>query len=400
MVELGIVGKPNVGKSTFFSAATMQAAEIANYPFTTIDANKAVGYVRKPCPHVEIGKPCNPKKSICIEGTRFIAVEMIDVAGLVPGAHEGRGLGNKFLDDLRHADALVHIIDVSGSTDAEGNPVGIGEYDPVEDVKFLDEEIAYWIANIIEKGWIRLARKIEGEKKKVSEVLAERLSGLNIREKEIKDSINSVGLGDKPTKWSSEDIIALSFEIRKRAKPMIIGANKADKIEEKKVREFVERVREMGYIAVPMSADYELALKRAAKAGLVKYVPGASDFEIIAKDKLNSAQIAALEKIREFMKVYGSTGVQEVIEKAVFSLLNMIAVYPVEDENKWTDKDGNVLPDVFLMPRGSTAIDLAYKVHTDLGENFIRAINGRTKRILGHDYELQDGDIIKIIAKS
>ncbi len=400
MVELGIVGKPNVGKSTFFSAATMQAAEIANYPFTTIDANKAVGYVRKPCPHVEIGKPCNPKKSICIEGTRFIAVEMIDVAGLVPGAHEGRGLGNKFLDDLRHADALVHIIDVSGSTDAEGNPVGIGEYDPVEDVKFLDEEIAYWIANIIEKGWIRLARKIEGEKKKVSEVLAERLSGLNIREKEIKESIHSLGLEDKPTKWSSEDIIALSFEIRKRAKPMIIGANKADKIEEKKVRDFVERVREMGYIAIPMSADYELALKRAAKAGLVNYIPGASDFDIPAKNKLNSAQIAALEKIREFMKVYGSTGVQEVIERAVFSLLNMIAVYPVEDENKWTDKDGNVLPDVFLMPRGSTAIDLAYKVHTDLGENFIRAINGRTKRILGHDYELQDGDVIKIIAKS
>ena len=205
---------------------------------------------------------------------------------------------------------------------------------------------------------------------------------------------------DKPTKWSSEDIIALSFEIRKRAKPMIIGASKADKIEEKKVREFVERVREMGYIAVPMSADYELALKRAAKAGLVKYVPGASDFKIIAKDKLNSAQIAALEKIREFMKVYGSTGVQEVIERAVFSLLNMIAVYPVEDESKWTDKDGNVLPDVFLMPRGSTAIDLAFKVHTDLGENFIRAINGRTKRILGHDYEIQDGDVIKIIAKS
>ncbi len=400
MVEIGIVGKPNVGKSTFFSAATMQSAEIANYPFTTIDANKAVGYVRKPCPHVELGKPCNPKKSLCIDGTRFIQVEMIDVAGLVPGAHEGRGLGNKFLDDLRHANALIHIVDVSGSTDAEGNSVGLGEYDPIKDVKFLDEEIAYWIANIIENGWLRLARKIEGEKKKVSEVLAERLSGLSIREKEIKESINHLGLDEKPTKWSSEDIISLSFEIRKRAKPMIIGANKADKVSEEQVRKFLEEAKKMGYTGVPMSADYELALKRASKAGFVKYVPGDSDFEIVKKDKLNSAQLGALEKIREFMKIYGSTGVQEVLEMAVFSLLNMIAVYPVEDENKWTDKDGNVLPDVFLMPKGSTALDLAYKVHTDLGENFIRAINGRTKRILGHDYELQDGDVIKIIAKS
>jgi len=400
MVELGIVGKPNVGKSTFFSAATLQSVDIANYPFTTIEANKAVGYVRKPCPHVEIGVQCNPKRSLCADGTRLIPVELIDVAGLVPGAHEGRGLGNKFLDDLRHADALIHIVDVSGSTDSEGNPVDLGAHNPMEDVKFLDNEITYWVASIILKGWVRLSRKIEGEKKKVHEVLAERLSGLNVSERHIKDAIVHLGLEDKPTKWSEEDVQNLAREVMKRAKPMLIAANKADKVEPAIVKKFVDEASKFGYQVIPMSADYELALRRAAKAGLIKYIPGDTDFEVLKHNSLNSAQKNALEKIREFMAHFGGTGVQRALEFAVFNLLDMIAVYPVEDENKWVDKNGNVLPDVFLMPRGSKAIDLAYKVHTDLGDNFIRAVNGRTKMILGHDYELQDGDVIKIIAKA
>ncbi len=399
MVEIGLVGKPNVGKSTFFSAATLQDAAIGNYPFTTVDANKAVCYVRKKCPHEEIGRPCNPKKSICIGDTRFIPVEMIDVAGLVPGAHEGRGLGNKFLDDLRHADALIHIIDVSGSTDAEGNPVGAGQYDPMQDIKFLDEEISYWIAGIIQNGWVRLARKVEGEKRKISEVLAERLSGLNIKEGEIKESIRALGLPAKPTKWNEEDILNLSFEIRKRAKPMLIAANKADMVPYEQVMKFVNDAKNEGYVVIPTSADYELALRKAAKVGLVKYIPGEKTFEINNENKLNAAQKKALEKIRVFMEKFGGTGVQEAIEHAVFNMLGMIAVYPVEDENKWTDKNGNVLPDVFLLPDGSTALDLAYKVHSDLGDNFIRAIDGRSKRILGHDYKLKDGDVIKIIAR-
>ena len=399
MVDIGIVGKPNVGKSTFFAAATMHTVEIGNYPFTTIEANRAFAHVRKPCPHVEIGTPCNPKKSLCIEGTRFIPVELIDVAGLVPGAHEGRGLGNKFLDDLRHADALIHIVDASGSTDAEGNSVPKETRDPYEDVKFLDEEIAYWIASIISRGWIRIARRLEAEKIKIEVALAERLSGLNIGEKEIHLALSHLDLDEKPSRWSDEDILALSFEIRRIAKPMVIAANKADIADEDYLKRFVEKCRDVGYDVIPVSADYELALRRAAKAGLIQYKPGDEDFKIINEDKLSRAQLRALERIREFMHKFGGTGVQRVIEHTVFNVLDMIAVYPVEDENKWTDKDGNVLPDVYLFPRGSTAIDLAYRVHTDLGENFIRAVDGRSKRILGHDYELQDGDVIKIIAK-
>jgi len=399
MVEIGLVGKPNVGKSTFFAAATMHTVEIANYPFTTVEANRGMGYVRKPCPHAELGVPCNPKKSLCIEGTRYIPVELIDVAGLVPEAHAGRGLGNKFLDNLRHADALIHIVDATGATDAEGNMIAPKTRNPYEDVKFLEKEIAYWIANIIGRGWIRIARRLEAEKVKIESVIAERLSGLNIGEKEVHAALNNIGLDKKPTKWNENDILKLSFEIRRIAKPLVIAANKADAADEDYLREFIKICDRNGYSAIPVSADYELALKRAAKAGLIKYNPGDGDFEIVKEEKLTRRQIEALEKIREFMKKHGGTGVQKVIEHAVFNVLKMIAVYPVEDEHKWTDKDGNVLPDVYLFREGATALDLAYKVHTELGENFIRAIDARTKRILGHDYILKDGDVIKIVAR-
>jgi len=399
MVEIGLVGKPNVGKSTFFSAATLHTVDIGNYPFTTIEANRAFGHVRKPCPHTEIGKPCNPRKSICMDGIRFIPVELVDVAGLVPGAHEGRGLGNKFLDDLSRADALIHIVDASGSTDAEGNPVPVGTRDPCEDVKFLEDEIAHWIAGILSRGWNRVARRLEAEKTKLEVAIAERLSGMNIDERHVHLALSQIQLPQKLTDWGDEDFLALAYQLRRIGKLIIIAANKADLVSENEINAIVERCRAEGYTAIPVSADFELALRKAAKAGLVKYTPGDSDFGILKVEKLSDAQVKALERIREFMGRNGGTGVQRVIEFAVFNVLGMIAVYPVEDENKWTDKDGNVLPDVFLMPKGSTARDLAYKVHTDLGENFIRAVDGRSKRILGHDYELQDGDVIKIIAR-
>ncbi len=400
MVEIGVVGKPNVGKSTFFAAVTMHMVEIANYPFTTIGANRAIGYVRKKCPHLEIGKQCNPKKSICDEGTRLIPVELIDVAGLVPGAHEGRGLGNKFLDDLRHADALIHIVDASGSTDSEGNPVPKGSHDPMEDVEFLENEIAYWIHDIIGRGWTRIARRLSAEKIKVEDAIAERLSGLNIKEGEIKEAMRKVQINEDIGKWTDDDLLHLSREILRISKPIIIAANKADIADESFLRDFLLRAKGKGYVVIPMSAEYELALRKATRSGVIKYKIGSENFEILRKDSLSKMQIRALNMISKFLKKFGGTGVQKILEATTFDLLHMIAVYPVEDENKWTDKDGNVLPDVFLMKEGSTALDLAYKVHTDLGENFIRAVDGRSKRILGHDYPLKDGDVIKIIAKT
>ncbi|MBR1973419.1 MAG: TGS domain-containing protein, partial [Candidatus Methanomethylophilaceae archaeon] len=151
-------------------------------------------------------------------------------------------------------------------------------------------------------------------------------------------------------------------------------------------------------MAVVTMAETELALKKANDGGLVNYTPGDKSFNIPEGTKLNDGQKRALEYMAANMEKNGGTGVQECLEQAAFGLLDLITVYPVEDENKYTDHFGRVLPDAFLVPRGSTAKDLAYKVHTELGDKFIRAVNAKTKRTVGSDYILQDGDVIRIIA--
>lgn len=394
-MEVGVVGKPNVGKSTFFSAATLAKAEIASYPFTTIEANRGVMYVRAKCPHLDFKVQCNPRNSHCENGTRLVPVEAIDVAGLVPDAHKGKGLGNKFLDDLRQASALIHIVDAAGTTDSEGNPCEVGGHDPMEDVEFLEREINYWIKGILFKDWHKLSKQIEMDGAKIERVLAEKLTGLGITEGMIHAALRDADLGDKPTQWSEDELLSLSHHIRRHSKPMIIAANKCEIAPD----ENLKRLRELkDYIVVPTCAEVELALRRASKGGLIEYIPGSKSFDIIEGKELSDSHQKAFKKIGHILDKIVDTGVQRCIEDAVFKLLDLIVVYPVEDESKLTDKDGRVLPDAYLMKRGSTAVDLAFKVHTDLGENFIRAIDARTKRIVGHDYELKDDDVIKIVA--
>ncbi|MEM0334454.1 MAG: TGS domain-containing protein, partial [Thermoplasmata archaeon] len=266
---------------------------------------------------------------------------------------------------------------------------------PIEDLEFVEKEIAYWMSEIISRNWKKISRKIETAGMKLESIIAEQLSGLGIDEQHIYSALQEASFGPLED-WGENDFLSVSIEILRKAKPFIIAANKADIADKKLLEELKKKSK---YPVVAVSADYELALVRAAKSGLIKYIPGNDDFEIIDETKLNQQQKKALLKIKEFIKINGGTGVQKVLEELIFNQLNMIAVYPVEDENHWTDKSGNVLPDVFLMPSGSKAIDLAFKVHTDLGNNFIRAIDAKKKFILGKDYELKDGDIIKIIAK-
>ena len=393
-MQIGIVGKPNVGKSTFFGAATMAPVEIANYPFTTIEPNKGVAYVRAPCPCKELGVTCTPHNSLCVNGTRMIPVELLDVAGLVPDAWQGKGLGNQFLDDLRQADALINVVDVSGSTDIEGLPVDPGTHDPTEDILFLRREIECWMREIIKNGFSKIARQARMQGSKPELILHERLAGLNVTEAQVKEALKVVSLPDDPTKWDDDLLLALCTEIRAKAKPMIAAMNKADIAPEGNI----EKVKAINEMCVVTMAETELALKKAAAAGLIEYVPGNPTFTIAPGKTLNDAQKKALDYMKANMEKYGGTGIQQCIEDAAYKMLDLIVVYPVEDENKFTDHFGRVLPDAFLVPRGSTAKDLAYKIHTDLGDKFIRAVNARTKRTVGADYELQDGDIIRIVA--
>jgi hypothetical protein len=379
MMQISVVGKSNTGKSTFFSAATLVDAEISNRIFTTIEPNKGASYVRVNCACKSLGLQCKPAHGKCVDGQRFVPIKMIDIAGLVPGAHEGRGLGNKFLTDIMEANALIHVVDISGTTDDDGNQCE--EHDPAKDIMFLEEEIDYWILGLLEKNWSNIQRRAQGEK--IDDLIYEQLSGLMVDKNSIKQLVEKLGIVKDSSK---EKLLLFATELRKVNKPMIVAGNKID------VRDdYYQKLKSQ---VIPCFAEGELALRRAAEKGLVKYLPGDSDFEVAGE--LTGEQKKAIDKIKNVMDKYGSTGVQETINRAVFELLDYIVVYPVQNENKMTDAKGNVLPDALLLKKGSTARDLAYAVHEDIGKNFITAVDCRTGRQLGAETELKNGDIVSI----
>ncbi len=380
---LGFVGLPNSGKSTMLKAATLADVQIANYPFTTIEPNQAVGYVITDCPCRKLNVECRPQNSKCVDGKRWIPVKILDVAGLVPGAHEGKGLGNKFLDDLRQADGLVHVLDASGLTDSEGKQRPADDaWDPEKNIEVLEREIDEWLFDIIQKNIEKVETLARMKKIPVERLLGEKLSGLGITEDDIKRA------GRKADLRSRE----FATILRRESKPIIIAANKIDR---ESAQKNYEKIRGKYDNIIPTSADLELALREAEAHGLIEYMPGDSDFRI--KGEVSEKQRQALEFIREnVLRKQGSTGVQQVLNSLVFDKLQYIPVYPVASIGKLSDSKGNVLPDVHLVKKGTTMKELAAKVHSHMADKFIGGLDLEKKKV-GADYELKRSDVVEIV---
>ncbi|MGP3667193.1 MAG: redox-regulated ATPase YchF [Candidatus Bathyarchaeota archaeon] len=397
MVVVGLVGKPNVGKSTFFSAATLASVPIANYPFTTKKANVGVTYVAVECVCKEFNVKDNPVNSACIDGVRFCPVNLVDCPGLVPEAWRGRGLGNQFLDEVRRADVLLLILDAAGATDEEGRLCEPGTRNPVEDLKFLEKEFDMWFFQVLKKDWDKIARKTETLREDLVNLLTSKLSGLQVKRRFIEESLDELNLKSrKPSSFTDEDLEKLASNIRRRAKPVVVVANKVDIPQAEKN---IKLLKETGYPVIPCSAEAELVLRRAAEARLIDYKPGDSDFKVLDKDRLTEKQILALKMVKDkVLRVYGNTGVQQALNFSLFNVVGLIAVFPVEDENKLADHHGRVLPDCYLVPKGTSVKEFAGMIHSELAETFIYAVDVRSKRRVGEEYILRHKDVIKIVS--
>ena len=393
---IGVVGKPSAGKSTFFKAATLLDVAIANYPFTTIKPNHAVGFVRIPCVDSFFKVQCNPRTGACIGHQRFVPVDLLDVAGLVPDAHKGEGLGLQFLSDLNQADALIHVVDISGSTDSTGKAVAPGSHDPLKDIAFLERELDYWFLDILKRGWGRFVLQAAQTKQEPHKAIAKQLSGLRVDEDLAKRAILDCGLEPKPLKeWSEDDLLGLATWLRKRTKPMLIAANKVDV---PGAAANFERLRKAHpeLLVIPCSAEAELALREAERKKLISYLPGDADFQ--PTGALSDSQKKALDFIRaNVLRAFGGSGIQAALNAAVFTLLKYKAIYP-GGMSKLADSEGRVLPDCFLMPPEATALDFAFRLHTDFGKNFIKAMDVKRRMPVGKEHILKDSDVIEIMA--
>ena len=390
-MQIGLLGKANVGKSTFFSAATETAVASGNFPFTTIEPNVGVAYVQSDCAckHFDL----KHDNELCVNGTRLIPIKLIDVAGLVPGAHEGKGLGNQFLDDARQAEVLIHVVDIAGTTDIQGQSVPVGTHDPLEDVSFVQDEFDQWFIEILKREWDKITREVDQKRAKLTDGIANRFSGLGIKDYQVQLVLQKQGLITRnPKEWNDSDIENFVKELRKNTKPMIIAANKADLCQD------LDIMKKISDIVIPCSAETELLLRKATKAGIINYNSGDNGFKINAEKEIPAPQQKALDLVSTIFSKIESTGIQKILNTAVFDSLNLIAVFPVEDETKLTNKDGVILPDTKLLPQDSTAKDLAGLIHADIAKGFLHAIDCKTKQRISGEQKLKHGDVIKIVS--
>ena len=381
-IKIGIAGKPNAGKSTLFSAITGTMVAIGNYAFTTTQPNDGIGFMDTVCPHLELGKPCNPRRGRCENGTRFIPVEMVDVPGLIEGSSEGKGMGNMFMDALRDTTAIINLLDPVSEEKRILSPEEL-----IHDAESTENEIIRWFTSRFSSDWEKFSRKLSQSHITLEEALLQKAAFFNLKQRDIREILQRHHFTEDITKWGEDEKREFSSIVMSEIRPIIRVLNKGDLIENR--NQYVDR----GFVII--SSDYELSIERAFNAGLIEGIK-----DIRPKEKANQKQKEAIQKMDTDYKSGSLSRIFDVLTDIIRKNLRKIVVYPVYDETKWCDKDGNVLPDAIIMSQGQTAEDLAYEVHTDIGEGFIRAINGRTKMILGRNYELKDSDVIRIIART
>src|SRR3989441_7902380 len=398
VIKIGLIGKTNTGKTTFFNSATLGSGEISNYPFTTQQPSVGNANAITLCVHKELNVQDNPKNSRCLDGWRFIPIELVDLPGLIKGAWKGKGLGNQFLSIAAQSDALLHIVDVSGSIDASGKITEPGTGDPIADIADIEEELVMWYLKLLEGNRDKISRAINSGIDEVA-AITDIFRGIGVREQHVKFALQANKLlGLKFDDWDPAKAKDFSWSLREISKPTLIVANKVDL---HYASENFKRLREeyKDTIIVPCSADAELTLRRAEIRGMIKYLPGDERFEIKDQQKLSDKQKWALNFIRkDILGEYMRTGVQFAINVAVFKLLKMNAVYPIADIQKFSDKHGNVLPDVYLMRSGSTVEDLAREVHSELAKGMLYALDGRDGLRLPTNYQLKDRDVLSIVS--
>jgi len=288
---------------------------------------------------------------------------------------------------------LIHVVDIAGSTDIQGQPVPVGTHDPLEDIVFVQDEFDQWFADILKREWDKITREIDQKRAKLTDGIAKRFTGLGIKDYQVHEVLQKLGLISRnPKEWKDSDIQTFVKELRKNTKPMIIAANKADLCQN------FDILKKISDPVIPCSAETELLLRKASKAGIVNYSSGDEGFEIIDGKEILPPQQKALDLVKSVFTKIQSTGIQKILNTAVFDSLKFIVVYPVEDETKLTNKDGVILPDTKLLPQDSTAKDLAGLIHADIAKGFLHAIDCKTKQRISGDQKLKNGDVIKIVS--
>ena len=397
-IKLGLIGKTNTGKTTFYNAATLSSEEISSYPFTTKKSVTGIAHAITLCVHPEFKVQDNPNNSKCVEGWRYVPVELIDLPGLIKDAWKGKGLGNQFLSIAAQSDALLHVVDASGGIDSSGKISEVGSGDPISDFADIEEELIMWYHKILEGNRDKVSKLIRTGSGTV-DAITDLYRGVGVNKIHVKDALVAVGLEEKEfDDFDMVDSKKLAAHIRKISKPTLIVANKID-VEgaDKNFARLRERYNDS--IIIPVSGDSEFSLRRAEQKGLIKYSPGSEQFEIIHPADLNEKQTNALDFIKKgIMGEYMRTGVQFAINVAVFKLLKMNSIYPVADEKRLSDKKGHVLPDLILLKAGATIADLAKEIHTDLTKGLLYGKDLRYNLRLPVDYQLRDRDVVSLVS--